>query len=140
MIPGSGVSEWSQGPQPLLPRDLDGHLLTQFSGATISPKTWKHWLPPVLGPLCPPSEIQLPLTSLHFASKVDAVGFLANTAGCLGPRARLLEGYDAGGTLEAILSTVVLGSWEEGGVQGTKRCLGSPSPRQSHNNPKEQRL
>lgn len=68
----------------------------------------------------------MPLTSLHFASEVDAVGFLANTVGCLGSWARLLEGYDAGRTLEAILGTVVLRSWEEGGVQGTKRHLGTP--------------
>lgn len=97
------------GPQPLLPLG-PCHLLAQFSGATIFHRTWKHGLP-VLGHLSPPPEIQVPLTSLHIASEVDAVGFLANTVGCLGPGACLLEGYDAGGALEAILSTIVLGSW-----------------------------
>lgn len=73
------------------------------------------------------------LTSLHIASEVDAVGFLANTAGCLGTRARLMEWYDAGRTLEAILSTVVLGSW--GGGWSTRcREMYRPFP-QPHNNP-----
>lgn len=78
------------------------------------------------------------LTSLHIASEVDAVGFLANTAGCLGTRARLMEWYDAGRTLEAILSTVVLGSW--GGGWSTRcREMFRPFP-QPHNNPGEQLL
>lgn len=74
----------------------------------------------------------MPLTSLHIASKVDAVGFLANAVGRLGPWACLLEGYNAGGALETILGAIVLRSW---GCEKTFR----PFP-QPHNNTGEQRL
>lgn len=74
----------------------------------------------------------MPLTSLHIASKVDAVGFLANAVGRLGPWACLLEGYNAGGALETILGAIVLRSW---GCEKTFR----PFP-QPHNNTGEQQL
>lgn len=92
------MESWpSSCPRGLVP----SHLLTQFPGATISPRTWKYgfWGPSPL------------LTSLHVASEVDAAGFLANTAGGLGPLTCLLEGHDTGRALQAILSTIVLGSW-----------------------------
>lgn len=94
----------------LCPRGLvPSYLLTQFPGATISPRTWKYgfWGP---SPLLQRSRCP-PLTSLHIASEVDAAGFLANTAGGLGPLTCLLEGHDTGRALQAILSTIVLGSW-----------------------------
>jgi hypothetical protein len=69
------------------------------------------WSPLLRNPTASPSLFQRSgaLTSLHIASEVDTVGFLANTAGCPGSWAGVLEGHDAGGTHKAVLSAVVLG-------------------------------
>lgn len=83
-----------------------------------------------LGTLCPPPEIQVPLTRVHEASHGDTAGFFTKTERFVSRGACFLEEGGAGRTLNAILRQISPERWGGG---WRVRCMGTLSPFQLHN-------
>lgn len=78
-----------------------------------------------LGTLCPPPEIQVPLTRVHEASHGDTAGFFTKTERFVSRGACFLEEGGAGRTPKAILCQISPERWGGG---WRVRCTGTLVP------------